>query len=320
MRSFIIICLLATAFADKLGYNYQPVPHSAEGLSFTPGALSIAAHHGVSPLSSEKLAPVAHTPVPLAPVVPAPVVPAPVAPVPVALAPIGPAPNTLAPVAHVPIAPAPVVPAPVAPAPVGPAPNTLAPVAPAPVASAPVAPAPVQVEYEKEFYTYTAPQEESNDGADLGNIANSLKKNLRVIFIRAPENKALENAAVSLAKQTTEEKTAIYVLTKQADIGSLAQKLQNIGTQSSSKPEVHFVKYRTPQDAENAQQAIQQQYESLPGSSRHSNGGSAQVLNFASQASATAAPAPAAPGTQYLPANAVPSQEYLPSSFRRFRN
>ncbi|XP_039968590.1 uncharacterized protein LOC120780363 [Bactrocera tryoni] len=242
MRSFIVLCLLATTFADKLGYNYQPVPHSSEGLSFTPGAL------------------------------------------------------------------------------IGPAPNTLAPVAPAPVASAPVAPAPVQIEYEKEFYTYTAPQEETNDAADIGNIANSLKKNLRVIFIRAPENKALENAAVNLAKQTTEEKTAIYVLTKQADIGSLAQKLQNIGTQSSSKPEVHFVKYRTPQDAEKAQQAIQQQYESLPGSSHHSNGGSAQVLNFASQAPATAAPAPVAPGSQYLPANAVPSAAYLPPSLRRFRN
>ncbi|XP_018791266.1 PREDICTED: uncharacterized protein LOC108970381 isoform X2 [Bactrocera latifrons] len=236
MRSFLVLCLLATAFADELGYNYQPVTHSAEGLSFTPGSL----------------------------------------------------------LAHAPVAPLPVASAP-------------AQVAPAP---APVAPAPVNVEYEKEFYTYTAPQEETNDAANIGNIDNSLKKNLRVIFIRAPENKALENAAFNLAKQTTEEKTAIYVLTKQADIGSLAQKLQNIGTQSSAKPEVHFVKYRTPQDAENAQQAIQQQYESLPGSSRHSNGGSAQVLNFASPtpATAAAAPAPAAPSSQYLPANAVPSQ------------
>nr|XP_036221665.1 uncharacterized protein LOC118681412 [Bactrocera oleae] len=266
MRSFIALCLLATAFADKLGYNYQPVPHSEEGLSFTPG--SIAARHSILPLSAAQQAPVAAT-------------------------------RNIA-TTQLTSAPAPVPPAPVAPA--------------------PVAPAPVQTEYQKEFYTYTAPQEESDDAADHGNIANSLRKNLRVIFIKAPESNPLQNAALKLAKQATDEKTAIYVFTKQTDIGNLAQQLKNIGTQSSSKPEVHFVKYRTPQDAENAQQAIQQQYDSLPGPSTNSNEGTAPVLNFASQTPVTAAPAPAGLSAQYLPANAVPSQEYLPPSFRRFRN
>ncbi|XP_036217449.2 uncharacterized protein [Bactrocera oleae] len=249
MRSIIALCLLATAFADKLGYNYQPVPHSEEGLSFTPG--SIAARHSILPAAQQ--APVAAT-------------------------------------------------------------RNIA------TTQLTSAPAPVQTEYQKEFYTYTAPQEESNNAADHGNIANSLRKNLRVIFIKAPESNPLENAALKLAKQATDEKTAIYVFTKQTDIGSLAQQLKNIGTQSSSKPEVHFVKYRTPQDAENAQQAIQQQYDSLPGPSTNSNEGTAPVLNFASQTPVTAAPAPAGPSAQYLPANAVPSQEYLPPSFRRFRN
>ncbi|XP_054091387.1 uncharacterized protein LOC105220390 [Zeugodacus cucurbitae] len=286
MRGFIVLCLLATAFADKLAYNYQPVPHSIEGLSFTPGASSVGAHHGISP-SPEQVAPVAST------------------------RSIASAQTLAAPVAPAPIAPAQIAPAPIAPAPVAPAP------APAP-AQAP-APAPVVTEYQKEFYTYTAPQADFDDAAGQEDIANSAKKSLRVVFIKAPENKGIEKATLNLAKQAAEEKTAIYVLTKQADIGSLGQQLQSIRTQSS-KPEVHFVKYRTPQDAANAQQAIQQQYESLPGSSRNSNEGSAPVLNFASQAVAAAAPAHAGPGAEYLPANAVPSQEYLPPSLRRFRN
>uniref|UniRef100_A0A1I8MA40 Uncharacterized protein n=1 Tax=Musca domestica TaxID=7370 RepID=A0A1I8MA40_MUSDO len=37
MRAFIVLCLVAVACADKLGYNYQPVGHSSSGLSFTPG-------------------------------------------------------------------------------------------------------------------------------------------------------------------------------------------------------------------------------------------------------------------------------------------
>uniref|UniRef100_A0A1I8M695 DM5 domain-containing protein n=1 Tax=Musca domestica TaxID=7370 RepID=A0A1I8M695_MUSDO len=40
MRAFVVLCLVAVACADKLGYNYQPVGHSSSGLSFTPGAAS----------------------------------------------------------------------------------------------------------------------------------------------------------------------------------------------------------------------------------------------------------------------------------------
>ncbi|SPP81074.1 Hypothetical predicted protein [Drosophila guanche] len=41
MRAFIVLCLVAVACADKLGYNYQPVGHSNSGLSFAPGSGSI---------------------------------------------------------------------------------------------------------------------------------------------------------------------------------------------------------------------------------------------------------------------------------------
>ncbi|CAD6994894.1 unnamed protein product [Ceratitis capitata] len=70
---------------------------------------------------------------------------------------------------------------------------------------------------------------------------------------QGPEGNGLENAAVNLAKLAAEERTAIYVLQKQADLGGLANKLQAQHDVNRNKPEVHFVKYRTPEDAVNAQ-------------------------------------------------------------------
>ncbi|XP_053950393.1 uncharacterized protein LOC128858269 [Anastrepha ludens] len=229
MRNFIVVCLLAVACADKLGYNYHPVPHSEQGLSFTPGAKS-------TDLSI---------------------------------------------------------------------PSTTA-------AAQPIS-ASANTEYRKQFYSYSAPEEAI---AGHQQVASALKKSLRVVFIKAPHNAAVENAALSLAKQAADEKTAIYVLTKQADIGSLTQQLQN--AQPKNVPQVHFVKYRTPQDAINAQLAIQHQYNGLPGSTRNSNEGIAPVLNFASRVPVAAASVPPGPAFQYLPANPLP-QEYLPPSLRRFR-
>ncbi|XP_073818528.1 uncharacterized protein [Musca autumnalis] len=191
-----------------------------------------------------------------------------------------------------------------------------------------VAPTAVAPEIEKEFFTYTVNDNEFNDGFDAQQAANNLKKGVRVIFIKGPENKGLEDAAVALAKQAGEQKTAIYVLNKQADLGDLANKLNNLSNNNNNKPEVHFVKYRTPEDAANAQRAIQDQYNGLGGNTRTINGGVAPVLDFASQApAATSAsgnyvsgpsnsyipPAPATPATSYIPpAPSAPANTYIP--------
>ncbi|XP_053970132.1 uncharacterized protein LOC128871954 [Anastrepha ludens] len=167
--------------------------------------------------------------------------------------------------------------------------------------------APAQPVLQKEFFTYTAPEADFDDGKSLGNLASGLKKNLRVIFIKGPENNGLSDAALQLAKNFGEERTAIYVLQKQNDVSGLAQQLQNLNRQNANKPEVHFVKYRTPEDAAHAQHAIQQQYNDLGGNSVSHDGGVAPVLNYASQAPA----APAAPSNQYIPP-AEPSKTYIP--------
>ncbi|XP_023291070.2 putative mediator of RNA polymerase II transcription subunit 17 [Lucilia cuprina] len=262
MRAFVVLCLVAVACADKLGYNYQPVGHSDSGLSFTPGSGSVGGGFGGlgglgglgggslgggfgglgggnlgGGLGGGNLGG--------------------------GLGGLGGGHN-------------------------GGSYET-------PSYSAPA-------ELEKEYYTFSAPEGEFDDANAAQKIAGSVKQGLRVVFIKRPENKGLENAALALAKQAAEQKTAIYVLNKQADIGDLANKLNSINKNSNNKPEVHFVKYRTPEDAANAQKAIQGQYDALGGPSQSHNGGVAPVLNFASQAPVRA-PAVHAPGNAYLPSS-----------------
>ncbi|XP_073820024.1 uncharacterized protein [Musca autumnalis] len=183
--------------------------------------------------------------------------------------------------------------------------------------------APQATTLEKEFYTFTANDADFNEPAASNQYNNVAKQGLRVIFIKGPENNGLENAALALAKQAAEQRTAIYVLNKQADLAGLADKFNNINNNVNHKPEVHFVKYRTPEDAANAQRAIQSQYDSLGGTSQSFNGGVASALNFASQASrGSYSTAGSAPSGQYLaPAAATPSESYLPANIlRRLRH
>ncbi|XP_064550733.1 uncharacterized protein LOC135436893 [Drosophila montana] len=158
-------------------------------------------------------------------------------------------------------------------------------------------------EFNKEFYTYSAPEQEFDNGPVNEQIANSLRKNLRVLFIKGPENTGLEQAALQLASSASDDRTAIYVLNKQADVGELANRLNQVKLQTNNKPEVHFVKYRTQSDAENAQRIIQAQYDSLPGrSTNHNAGSSAPVLDFATKNGAIGAATGEAPSNSaYLP-------------------
>uniref|UniRef100_A0A0K8VB68 DUF243 domain-containing protein n=1 Tax=Bactrocera latifrons TaxID=174628 RepID=A0A0K8VB68_BACLA len=255
MRAFIVLCLVAAASADKLGYNYRPVGHSDSGLSFAPGGSSgLGGLGGSGGLGDSGLVGLGG-----------------------GLGGLGGSSGGLGGLGGS--------------GDIGNSGSV------GPSYSAPA-------EFNKEFFSYIAPEEEFNN-VDAGqDVANSLKKNLRVIFIKGPENKGLENAALQLAKHAAEDQTAIYVLQKQSDIGDLAKKLNSINSQSAHKPEVHFVKYRTPEDAANAQRAIQSQYDQLGGPSQSHDGGAAPVHNFASQAPVQA-PEVHAPRNAYLPSSII---------------
>ncbi|XP_055902261.1 uncharacterized protein LOC129938620 [Eupeodes corollae] len=141
---------------------------------------------------------------------------------------------------------------------------------------------PQTVQYSKQFYHFDAPAEAQLEGRITKQLSNSLKKNLQVVFIKAPENNVATNAALQLAKQAIEQKTAIYVLSKQHDEAQLVGQLQQIQENVQTAPEVRFVKYRTPEDVQRAKQSIQAQYDNVGGVSEIYNGGYAPVLNYAS--------------------------------------
>ncbi|XP_055383998.1 uncharacterized protein LOC129613786 [Condylostylus longicornis] len=145
--------------------------------------------------------------------------------------------------------------------------------------------------YNKQYYIHSAPDDALEpSAADQSLLAN--KRNLRVVFIKTPENRGLENAALQLAKAAGDDRTAIYVLNKQTDLAELQNKLSQITDQNANKPEVHFVKYRTPEEAEHAQQYIKSQYDTLGGPSQVVNEGIAPVRNFVgSLAPASSVPA-----------------------------
>ncbi|XP_055383984.1 uncharacterized protein LOC129613779 [Condylostylus longicornis] len=130
--------------------------------------------------------------------------------------------------------------------------------------------------WNKQYFIHSAP-DDSLDTDGLSSSQQPSRRNLRIVIVKAPENKGLENAALQLAKSASDDRTAIYVLNKQTDLAELQNKLSQLTDQNAHKPEVHFVKYKTPEEAEHAQRAIQNQYELLQGPSSVSHEGIAPV-------------------------------------------
>uniref|UniRef100_A0A1I8NNQ4 DUF243 domain-containing protein n=1 Tax=Stomoxys calcitrans TaxID=35570 RepID=A0A1I8NNQ4_STOCA len=161
--------------------------------------------------------------------------------------------------------------------------------------------------FEKQFYTFTADEKDFNEPAVANQVSSSFKQGLRVIFIKGPESSGPEKAALALAKNAAEQKTVIYVLNKQADLASLSNQLKSENSNTINKPEVHFVKYRTEEDVNNARKAIEAQYDALGGKTQHIDGGVAKSLNFASNA-------PGASGGRPGSSGGAPSDTYLPAA------
>ncbi|XP_055850891.1 uncharacterized protein LOC129915401 [Episyrphus balteatus] len=93
------------------------------------------------------------------------------------------------------------------------------------------------------------------------------KKNLQVIFVKTPGYEAYTEALLKMAKEAIQSQTIVYVLSKEPDVAELTRRFQDIKSSSIKMPEVRFIKYKTDDEAVQAQQAIQAQYESLPGPS-----------------------------------------------------
>uniref|UniRef100_A0A1I8NP69 DUF243 domain-containing protein n=1 Tax=Stomoxys calcitrans TaxID=35570 RepID=A0A1I8NP69_STOCA len=117
----------------------------------------------------------------------------------------------------------------------------------------------------KNFFIHSAPEEtQAEIDEELSQLQQQPRKHYNVLFVKTPSqtNKA---AALNLAKALKEEKTVVYVLAKKTSAADLQDAIQE-APQHINKPEVFFIKYRTPEEAANAQHQIQSQYDSLGGS------------------------------------------------------
>jgi len=135
----------------------------------------------------------------------------------------------------------------------------------------------------KDIYIHSAPDETeeiSSSGPQLDNVP--VRKNYRIVFIKAPtQNLKHTAAALKRAQASNEEKTVIYVLSKKPDITEIQQHLQLSQTESKvHKPEVYFIKYKTTEEAQRAQQEIQAQYDALGGATHISDEGVAPITSF----------------------------------------
>ncbi|KAI8130874.1 hypothetical protein CVS40_0644 [Lucilia cuprina] len=249
------LALVASA-AAKPGYNYQQ-PKSVVKQSFFPSAPSQSQQIKQNFVGS--------------------VPPPQFAPQPIDLSP----PQFVAPVQQY---------SPAAPQFVGPAPQYVAPVQQSAV-YAPSAPALSSSQYNyqpqqqtivsKDIFIHSAPEETEEIGGDLGAEAGPIRKNYRIVFIKAPsQNLKLNLDALKRAQASNEEKTVIYVLSKKPDLANIQNQLSAVQTeQKAHKPEVYFIKYKTQEEANRAQQEIQAQYDALGGSTRISDEGIAPVTS-----------------------------------------
>jgi hypothetical protein len=139
---------------------------------------------------------------------------------------------------------------------------------------------PQQTIVTKDIFIHSAPEE--NEEVQLGKNLDSnipIRKNYRIVFIKAPsQNLKITSAALKQAQAANEEKTVIYVLSKKPDVTEIQQQLSLSQAEPKvHKPEVYFIKYKTTEEAQRAQQEIQAQYDALGGSTHISDEGIAPV-------------------------------------------
>uniref|UniRef100_A0A034W2J5 DUF243 domain-containing protein n=1 Tax=Bactrocera dorsalis TaxID=27457 RepID=A0A034W2J5_BACDO len=120
--------------------------------------------------------------------------------------------------------------------------------------------------YRKEFYIFTAPAESvvHQSVVPAAQPAPIVKKHLNVVLIKAPESgkSRYQPLHTSVPHVTEESRTQIYVLNKEPSRQAIrpAASQQHTTTYKTHKPEVHYLKYSTPAEAEQLQQQIVQQY------------------------------------------------------------
>ncbi|XP_073828504.1 uncharacterized protein [Musca autumnalis] len=127
----------------------------------------------------------------------------------------------------------------------------------------------------KHFYLHTAPEDHDEQQVVKYINIGRPQKNYRVVFIDSPSNHN-SKAKIIANVAPTEEKTAIYVLSKKTNALDINAEVVTPAP-VNNKPEVFFIKYKTPEEAIHAQHTIQAQYDALGGTSESHNEGTIPV-------------------------------------------
>ncbi|XP_012162884.1 keratin, type I cytoskeletal 9 [Ceratitis capitata] len=126
----------------------------------------------------------------------------------------------------------------------------------------------------KQFITVSAPEDHESLEKTKHFVIGRPQKNYRVVFIKAPSSSSA-NVKLSAEYAPQEEKTVIYVLSKKdssLEVNDIATPAPTV----PAKPEVFFIKYKTEDEAQHAQQQIQAEYDKIEGTSEHTDGGIGQ--------------------------------------------
>ena len=110
----------------------------------------------------------------------------------------------------------------------------------------------------KQFYVVSAPEDNDGQIKHKHLVLGRPQRNYRVVFIKAPTSGA-GNVKYSAEYAPQEEKTVIYVLSKK-DNELEASDIATPAPTEASKPEVFFIKYKTPEEAVAAQNEIQSNF------------------------------------------------------------
>lgn len=130
----------------------------------------------------------------------------------------------------------------------------------------------------KSFFIHSAPEEtEEEIQQEMAQIEQQQRNHYNVLFIKAP-SQTTRTTALNYVKNLNQEKTVVYVLSKKHTAAEIQQAVNEVPSQKA-KPEVFFIKYKTPEEALHAQKEIQAQYDTLGGTSTISNEGYAPITS-----------------------------------------
>ncbi|KAL9900402.1 tweedleV [Glossina fuscipes fuscipes] len=113
----------------------------------------------------------------------------------------------------------------------------------------------------KQFFVHAAPEDADEGYQEKHVTLGPARKHYNIVFIKSP-SVSNRKTALKISPASHEEKTIIYVLNKKAEAAEIHAEILEKPT-TTTKPQVVFIKYKTDEEAANAQEYIKTKFEAL---------------------------------------------------------